>query len=85
MLHILGQLLVGLLIGIVARLLLPGKETALSSGLLGWLMTAGVGIAGSFIGTFVGRAIWKQDNYKAGWVLSILGAMGLLLLLRFIF
>lgn len=85
MFHILGQLFVGLLIGIIARFLIPGKETALSSGLIGWLMTAGVGIAGSFIGTFAGRAIWKQDNYKAGWVMSILGAIGLLLLLRLIF
>ncbi len=85
MLHILGQLFVGLLIGIIARFLLPGKETAMSSGLLGWLMTAGVGVAGSFIGTFVGRAIWKEQNYKAGWIVSILGAIGLLLLLRVIF
>ena len=84
MFHIIGQLFVGLLIGIVARFLLPGKE-ALASGMIGWLMTAGVGIAGSFIGTFVGRMIWKQENYKAGWVLSILGAMGLLILLRLIF
>ena len=84
MFHIIGQLFVGLLIGIVARFLLPGKE-ALAGGMIGWLMTAGVGIAGSFIGTFVGRMIWKQENYKAGWVLSILGAMGLLILLRLIF
>ena len=84
MFHIIGQLIVGLIIGVVARLLLPGKE-AIASGALGWLMTAGVGIAGSFIGTFVGRAIWKEQNYKAGWVLSILGAIGLLLLLRLIF
>ena len=84
MLHIIGQLFVGLLIGIVARFLLPGKE-ALASGMIGWLMTAGVGIVGSFMGTFVGRAIWKQENYKAGWVMSILGAVALLILLRLVF
>ena len=84
MIHILGQIIMGLIIGVIARFLLPGKE-ALASGALGWLMTAGVGVAGSFIGSFVGRMIWKDQGYKAGWILSILGAMGLLLLLRFIF
>ncbi|MFM9903856.1 MAG: GlsB/YeaQ/YmgE family stress response membrane protein [Pyrinomonadaceae bacterium] len=84
MFHILGQILVGLIIGVVARFLLPGKEV-LASGMLGWVETAGVGIAGSLIGSLVGRAIWKDQNYKAGWVISILGAIALLLLLRFIF
>ena len=84
MFHIIGQLIVGLIIGVIARLLLPGKE-AIASGALGWLITAGVGIGGSLIGTFLGRAIWKEQGYKAGWVMSILGAIGLLLLLRLIF
>ena len=84
MIHIIGQLFVGLIIGVIARFLLPGKE-AIASGALGWLMTAGVGIAGSLIGTFAGKAIWKEQGYKAGWVMSILGAIGLLLLLRLIF
>lgn len=82
--HILWQLFIGLIIGIIARLLLPGKE-AIASGPIGWLITALVGMGGSLIGTFVGRAIWKDQAYKAGWILSILGAIGLLLLLRFIF
>lgn len=82
--HIIWQLFVGLIIGIIARFLLPGKE-AIASGMIGWLITAFVGMGGSLIGTFVGRAIWKDQNYKAGWILSILGAIGLLVLLRFIF
>lgn len=82
--HIIWQLFVGLIIGIIARFLLPGKE-AIASGMIGWLMTALVGMGGSLIGTFVGRAIWKDQNYKAGWILSILGAIGLLVLLRIIF
>ncbi len=81
---IIWQLFVGLIIGVIARLLLPGKEV-IASGVLGWLVTAGVGMAGSFIGTMVGRAIWRDDNYTAGWILSILGSMGLLVLLRFLF
>ncbi len=84
MFHIIGQVIVGLIIGVIARFLLPGKE-AIASGLMGWAVTAGVGIGGSLIGTFLGRAIWKDQGYKAGWILSILCAIGLLLLLRFIF
>ena len=81
---IIWQLFVGLIIGVLARLLLPGKE-AIASGVIGWLLTAGIGMGGSLIGTTIGRAIWKDDKYKAGWILSILGAMGLLVLFRFIF
>lgn len=82
--HIIWQLFVGLIIGIVARLLLPGKE-AIAGGMIGWLITAFVGMGGSLIGTFAGRMIWKDENYKAGWILSILGAVGLLILLRIVF
>lgn len=84
MFHILGQLILGLIIGVIARLLLPGKE-AIASGPIGWLLTAGIGMAGALMGTFVGRAIWKEQGYKAGWIMSILFAIGLLLLLRYIF
>ena len=84
MLSIIWQLLVGLLIGVIARLLLPGKE-AIASGAFGWLITAGIGMGGSLLGTLVGRAIWKNENYTAGWILSILGAIGLLVLFRFLF
>ena len=84
MFSLIWQLLVGLLIGVIARLLIPGKE-GIVSGMLGWLITALIGMGGSFIGTFVGRAIWKKDNYAAGWIMSILGAVGLLLLYRLIF
>lgn len=81
MFHIIGQLIVGLIIGAIARLLLPGKE-AIAAGALGWLITALIGMAGSFIGTFVGRAIWSKENYAAGWIMSILGAILLLVLYR---
>ena len=82
--HIIGQLFVGLIIGVIARFLLPGTEH-IAGGVIGWVITALVGMGGSLIGTFVGRMVWKDQNYKAGWILSILGAIGLLILLRFIF
>lgn len=76
-----GQLIAGLIVGILARLLLPGKE-AFPDGPIGWILTAVLGIAGAFVGTFVGGALWGGENYIAGWIMSILGAIVLLLLVR---
>jgi uncharacterized membrane protein YeaQ/YmgE (transglycosylase-associated protein family) len=84
MIHLIGQLIMGLIVGVIARLLLPGKEP-IAAGVIGWLLTALIGMGGALLGTFVGRAIWSDQGYKAGWILSILGAIGLLLLIRFIF
>lgn len=81
---ILWQLIVGLIIGALARWLLPGKEM-IAPGLWGWLITALIGMGGAFLGTLVGKAIWKNENYSAGWIMSILGAIGLLLLFRWLF
>lgn len=82
--HIIWQLIVGLIVGLLARLLLPGKE-ALPAGALGWLLTAIIGIAGAYLGTLVGGALWGGAGYAAGWIMSILGAILLLLLVRLLF
>ncbi len=87
MFHIIGQLIVGLIIGVLARLLfhmIEGKAQ-IEGGPIGWLITAGIGIAGSFIGSVLGRMIWKDQNYKAGWILSIITAVILMTLARFLF
>lgn len=84
MLGIMWQLIVGLIVGVIARLVLPGKE-ALPDGALGWLITALLGVAGAFIGGMVARAIWADSAYTAGWIMSILGAVLLLLLARMLF
>ena len=47
MFGIIGQLIAGLIVGVIARLLLPGRE-AFPPGALGWLLTALLGIAGAF-------------------------------------
>ena len=80
---ILGQLIAGLIVGVLARLLLPGKE-AFPDGALGWILTAVLGIAGAFIGTMIGNALFRE-NYAAGWIMSIVGAIILLLLVRLLF
>ena len=84
MFDLIGQLIGGLIVGILARLILPGKE-ALPEGALGWLLTAILGIAGAFIGGFIAKMVWAGENYAAGWIMSILGAIILLLLVRMIF
>jgi uncharacterized membrane protein YeaQ/YmgE (transglycosylase-associated protein family) len=84
MFHLIGQLIVGLIVGVLARLVLPGRE-ALPPGALGWLLTALLGVAGAFLGTMIGGALWGGENYAAGWIMSIVGAIVLLLLARLVF
>lgn len=79
-----GTVIVGLIVGVIARFLLPGKE-ALPEGLTGILLTIVIGIAGAFLGTFLGGMLWGGENYVAGWIMSIVGAVILLLLLRLVF
>lgn len=84
MIGLVWELIVGLIVGVLARLLLPGKE-AFPAGALGWLLTAVLGIGGSLLGGFIARSLWAGENYTAGWIMSILGAIILLLIVRLIF
>lgn len=79
-----GQLIGGLIVGIIARLLMPGKE-ALPDGIIGWILTAVLGIGGAFVGGFIAKSLWAGENYAAGWIMSILGAILLLFIVRLIF
>lgn len=82
--QIVGQILFGLVIGALAQLLLRGNDPGGWS-LVGFAITALIGMGGSFVGTMIGRVIWKNENYAAGWFMSILGAVLLLLLYRWVF
>ena len=84
MFSIIGMLIVGLIVGVIARLLLPGRE-AFPDGALGWLLTAILGIVGSFVGGMIAKALWADSNYTAGWIMSVLGAVILLVLVRLLF
>ena len=79
---IISSLIVGLIVGGIARLLMPGQDR------LGCLMTALLGIAGSFVGGFIGTLIWGgHERYtlrSSGFLMSIVGSMVLLLLWRLI-
>jgi uncharacterized membrane protein YeaQ/YmgE (transglycosylase-associated protein family) len=80
MLHIISMLVVGLITGALARFFLPGKDP------MGMLMTALLGIAGSFVGGLISSLIWPTEGgthlHPAGIILSIIGAILLLLLWR---
>jgi uncharacterized membrane protein YeaQ/YmgE (transglycosylase-associated protein family) len=71
-------ILVGLVIGAIAKLLMPGKDPG------GFIVTILLGIAGAFVGTWFGR-LFAGENYTAGWIMSVVGAMLLLLLYRLLF
>lgn len=65
--------LIGLLVGAVAKLIMPGKDPG------GFILTMLIGIAGSFVATWIGQAIgWYREGQSAGFVLSVLGALLLL-------
>jgi uncharacterized membrane protein YeaQ/YmgE (transglycosylase-associated protein family) len=74
MVSLIGTLVVGLVVGLLARALKPGHDK------LGWIMTALLGVAGSFLATYLGMAMgWYQQGEAAGWIASVVGAMLLLL------
>lgn len=74
---ILAWILFGLVVGIIAKLLMPGRDPG------GFIITILLGIAGALIGGFIGRAMgFYGPNESAGWIISILGAIILLALYR---
>ncbi|HWP05096.1 MAG TPA: GlsB/YeaQ/YmgE family stress response membrane protein [Polyangiaceae bacterium] len=65
-------LLFGLVVGVIARLLVPGREAG------GWLTSIVIGVLGSFVGGFLGQLLGVGDGRPAGFLLSLLGAVVLL-------
>ena len=77
---ILTMLIIGLLVGAVAKLLMPGKDPG------GWIVTILLGIAGALLAGYLGAAIgWYQPGQSAGFIASVVGAIVLLLLYRLLF
>src|SRR6476660_8556107 len=77
MLAVLGWIIFGLVIGLIARTFMPGAQP------MGFILTAVLGIAGSFVGgwlgTFLSGASGEPDMHQAaGWIGSLLGALILL-------
>jgi uncharacterized membrane protein YeaQ/YmgE (transglycosylase-associated protein family) len=70
---VLSWLVSGLIIGAVAKLLMPGDDPG------GIIVTMLIGIAGAFVGSYLGQALgWYAPGQPAGWIASIVGAIILL-------
>jgi len=77
MVGILGWILFGLVVGIIAKLVMPGRDPG------GIIVTMLLGIVGAVLGGFLGRTLgFYGPNQSAGWLMSILGAVVVLLLYR---
>ena len=75
--HVIWTLIIGIIIGAVAKLLMPGKDPG------GIIITMLLGVAGSFVATYLGQALGLyRDGSSAGFIMSVLGAMLLLLIYR---
>jgi uncharacterized membrane protein YeaQ/YmgE (transglycosylase-associated protein family) len=71
--HLIGTIIFGLIVGVIAKLLMPGRDPG------GFIITALLGIVGSIFGSFLGRALGMyREGDSAGWIMSIIGAMVLL-------
>ena len=77
MLGILGWILFGLIVGVLAKLVMPGRDPG------GIIVTILLGIAGALLGGFLGRMLgWYQPGEAAGFIMATLGAVLLLFLYR---
>jgi uncharacterized membrane protein YeaQ/YmgE (transglycosylase-associated protein family) len=73
--HILWTILIGLLAGIVAKFLTPGRDPG------GFIITTLLGIAGAFVATYLGQMVgWYQAGERAGFIGAVIGAILLLIL-----
>lgn len=75
--NILWAIIIGLVVGVLAKLLMPGRDPG------GFVVTVLLGIAGAVVATFLGRSMgWYADGESAGIIASVLGAVLLLAIYR---
>ncbi|WP_158933823.1 GlsB/YeaQ/YmgE family stress response membrane protein [Burkholderia sp. S171] len=73
MLSLIGTIIIGGIIGLIARAIKPGDDS------MGWIMTIVLGIAGSLVAGYAGRALGRyHEGQAAGWIASVVGAIVLL-------
>jgi len=76
---LIGTLITGLIVGAIAKLLMPGKDPG------GCIITILLGIAGALVAGYLGRLVgWYEPGQPVGYIASIIGAMLLLLIYRLI-
>jgi len=69
---VIGWIIFGLIVGAIARFFMPGRQQ------MGWLMTIGLGVLGSFVGGFLGNLLLgsiRPGLAAGGWITSVLGAL----------
>ncbi|HZM96425.1 MAG TPA: GlsB/YeaQ/YmgE family stress response membrane protein [Vicinamibacterales bacterium] len=77
MIWVLGWMLFGLIVGVIAKLVMPGRDPG------GIFVTMLIGIVGAVLGGFLGRALgWYQPGEPAGFFVATLGAILLLFIYR---
>ena len=77
MFGVIGWIIFGLIVGAIAKLLMPGRDPG------GIIVTMALGIAGAVLGGFIGRALgWYGEQDPAGFLMSLAGAVLLLWIYR---
>ena len=75
--EIIGTILIGLIAGIVAKLLMPGKDPG------GFIITILLGIGGAMVATYLGQALgWYRAGQQAGFIGAVIGAILILIAYR---
>ncbi len=78
MLSLLWEALIGLMVGAVAKFVMPGKDPG------GIIVTMILGILGAFVATYLGQMVgWYKQGDAAGFIMSVVGAVLLLAIYRF--
>lgn len=76
---VIGWIIFGLIVGIVAKLLTPGRDPG------GFIVTVLLGIAGALLGGYLGRAVgWYREGDPVGFAMAVVGSIVLLLLYRLV-
>jgi uncharacterized membrane protein YeaQ/YmgE (transglycosylase-associated protein family) len=75
---ILWTIIIGLIVGVIAKVIMPGRDPG------GIIITILLGVAGAFLGTLIGGMLWGGRDYRAGLIMSIIGALLILWLYRLI-
>ena len=77
MIHILWEAMIGLVVGALAKLIMPGKDPG------GIIITMLIGVAGSLLATFIGSHVGLyREGQSAGFIMSLIGAIVLLAIYR---
>lgn len=77
--NIIGWIFFGLIVGIVGKLLMPGRDPG------GFILTIALGIAGALLGGFLGRALGLyREGEPAGFIMAVIGSIVLLVIYRLV-